>query len=571
MADSAPSMYTPVLAPTQGLTVPPAQIDTRIPAQTGPTVSPLDVVGGRNPGLGQPSNPLELVNNMAATQQKLNEVKLFNQTFAARQKAGQIMATAPDVQTGLAQMQKDPQVSAFAPELTASVVSTLSSLTSQQGEVQRQGFDAFTNVVKGLPAVIEDPGQWKPLVQSTLALSSPQARPGLEKSLGYLQEALTAPGPDGQPVSKAEQVKRLAGWSIAGGMGGAVQQVLGTPGQLDLGGQVQPGMVTPSQGGPNGEPAGGFTPSGQPVQKTLAPQLPAGPGGVTMAPVGGQYGTGGAEPSGPVETPQAHTLAGDGKPLVPEGVEMRSPAVTTGLGGMKVLSPAQQAAAVHQQDEWATVGLRSFNNANQTMGLLSEMDRDYDTMAKGGGFLVPGTAADLRGSFAKLVNTVGQITGDKPEFDPSKVGSIEQFQKDTRRMGLTVLTTMLGNQREAAQTINNITEAVPGMNNTYLGGKILIGSIRAATQRAIDQRNFENAWQAQNQGNLTGAEEAFNAAHPAVDYANQVLASFGLDKNGFQSPQAVLGAVQNGYLTRTQAAGILKKEFPAGPGQSKGK
>lgn len=537
-------------------------INTNIPLGGDLKGNPLGVTGPAAPAAG--SNPLSMVDSFADVAGKMNQLKLFNQTYAARQRAGQIMATAPDVATGLDLMQKDPQVAAFAPEIAATTAGTLNVLTQQRGQIQSQGNDAFTNVIKGLPAVLEDPSQWAALTQSTLALANPQIRPQLAQSLGYLQKALSDPMPDGSPATRADMEKRLAGWTIAGGAGDAIPRILGAPAQVPTGGEIQTGTISPAQGGVNGQAPGEFTAGGNPLKLTLPPQIPQGPSG-PMAPVGGQYGLGAGGDLHEPETPGSSALAGDGKPLLPPDGKFESPSVGTGLGGLKVLSRAQQTAADDEIKDWGTTGLRAFNNANQTMALLTEMDHDYDTMARGGGFLVPGTAADIRGSLGKLVNTLSQATGSAPPFDPSKVASIEQFTKDTRRMGLTVLTTMLGNQREAAQTINNITEAVPGINNTYLGGKLLIGSIRAATQRAIDQRNFENAWQSKNQGNLTGAEEAFNAAHPAQDYANQVLGSFGMTEKGFASPDAVLKAVQQGYLTRAQASTILKSQFPSGP------
>lgn len=526
-----------------------------------PNIS-LQVTGG-HPTEIKPMNALDMAGSLAGVQGKLNELKLFNQTFQARQVAGQILSSAPDMDTGIRELQQNPQTSAFAPEIAASAAATYSNLTAQRGEVQRQGQDAFHNFILGMPAVLQDPKAFKALTQSSLALASSSIRPQLAKSMEYMRSFLLDPMPDGTPVTSAEMAKRLAGVSIAAGSGDAVNRILGTPGQLSLGGEVQPGVVTPAQGGTEGQAPGSFTPAGNALQLSLPPQVVQTPSAPVV--MGGKHGLSGGEGAGgvPAAIPQAGGQAGDGKPLIPEDLEMKSPSVGKGIGGLNVLSSAQATAADTQQKAWGTEGLRAFNNANQTMGLLTEMDRDYDEMARGGGFLVPGTAADLRGSLGKLVNTVTQAVDPKaaPPFDASKIASIEQFTKDTRRMGLTVLTTMLGNQREAAQTISNITEAVPGINNTYLGGKLLIGSIRAATQRAIDQRNFENSWQSQNQGNLTGAEEAFNAAHPAADYATRVLDSFGLSKKGFKNPQAVRDASHQGFLTKKQAEDILVDEF----------
>jgi len=232
------------------------------------------------------------------------------------------------------------------------------------------------------------------------------------------------------------------------------------------------------------------------------------------------------------------------------------------------MSAAQQANAETLQKEFSDSGLRAFNNATATLGSLNYMTQDLDALAKAGGLLQPGTGAAWRTAVAKGINTMAEMAGLKDVFDPKAVSAIDAFNKETNRMGLTVLTTMLGNQREAAQTINNITtKAVPGIDNTFMGGKLVIESLKATTQRAIDQRNWENAWQARNQGNLNGADEAFNAAHPAQDYANAVLARFGMTPKGFASPAALKAAVANGFMTPKQAAGIGREQFPDFKGQ----
>jgi hypothetical protein len=129
-------------------------------------------------------------------------------------------------------------------------------------------------------------------------------------------------------------------------------------------------------------------------------------------------------------------------------------------------------------------------------------------------------------------------------------------------MGLNVVTTLLGNQREAAETIINTTKSVPGIDNTYLGAKLVASAIKSALQRTIDMRNFENAWQQKNQGNLNGAIEAFNQKYPADTYAEKVLGNFGLTPKGFASPEAVGEAYKSGLVTKDQMFSILKKQFP---------
>jgi hypothetical protein len=266
---------------------------------------------------------------------------------------------------------------------------------------------------------------------------------------------------------------------------------------------------------------------------------------------------------GGVPSSGAAQLAGDGKPLIPPGFAPSSPKLgSSAISGAPVLSPTQQGIATELGKDYSGKELENFQGITQSMSSLRYMDAAYDNMAQGGGFNVPGTLATFRGDFSKAVNTLAQATGQPPPFDPTKIASIEDFNKETKRMGAQITNSFFGGSRESASVINSMTASVPGIENTYLGGKLLIQGIQGTLQRGIDWRNFENQWQQQNQGNLTGALESFNQLHPAQDYANKVLNQFGMNEKGFQSPEAVKSAVTAGYLTRTEASGILKQQFP---------
>lgn len=540
----------------------PVSADARIPLEgtlsahpPEPTRSALDGGGG----------PLAALGGVAETMQKFNALKLFQQTFAAKQKMGQILATSPDMESGWDQIMRDPQVAPFAGEALSAWRGAQLALTQQQGEQQKQATDAFHGFVLQLPRLVQDPGQWNSMVSSVLSTTPRAVQGQVAQAMDAMRTGLTSGLPKDPEAARDEFTKRLSAMTVTlPGGSDAIKGILSTPETKDVGGKLIPGMTAPPQGGIHGEAPGSFTPSGEALEKSLAPQFLPG----TPAVVGGKYGLGGEGLGSGAAVNMG--LAGTGKPLVYDPEEDgRSPTVGKGASGLNILSPAQQKGSEKLMEEWTGDGQRSFQNAQTTMGLLDEMDRDFDTMQQSGGFLVPGAAGHLRSSLATYANTLAQMTESKElPFDAKTIGSIENMMKDTKRLGLSVLTTMLGNQREAAQTITSITGAVPNVENTYLGGKLLIGSIRAATQRAIDQRNFENAWQAdpKNQGNLTGAAEAFNKKYPATHYADTVLDAFGLDKIGFKSAKAVVDAYNSGWITKQQAQDIAKAE-----GFSKGK
>lgn len=593
-------------------------LDPTIPLGVRPVAAPAQV------------NPFEMIGQWAQIQNAMNQNKLFQQTFAARQKAGMILANAPDLETGLSALMQDPITAPFAAETINSVRQGQLTLTQLQGAIQTQSKDGLEAFMKALPTVFADPTEdtWNGITNATLSTLSPQARARVEPAIGSLKRALMDGLPDDPAAKKATFGQRLTGMMLASGFTpDGIKQLVGTNKELDLGGAIQPGRTIPEQLG------GGFAPSGPAYGKGLAPQIVTGPGGVPI-PVGGENNLlgpvqanglqpgvpQGAEPSGPINAlggtassgppvtaqpiapprtaprlvppagmtgpnagafdaaPAPQAAAGDGTPLFDPAVPMRSPQTGTGVAGLPLLSPTQLKASEKLQDEFSGDGAKEYNNAVQSLSSLKYMDNALDAMAKktsgfSDRFLTPGAFAESRANIASTYNTLAAMAGqwdpnkpispdNKPPFDPATIASAEDFQKETKRMGLMVLTTFLGAQREAAQTIQGITASVPGINNTYLGGKLVSASIRGAMQRVVDRRQFLNQWQNQNSGNLTGAGEAFDRLHPAEQYAEHVLSQFGLNETGFKSPADARTAVQNGYLSPDQAADLLVKQFP---------
>lgn len=556
-------------------------------------VDPTISLGVKVPEPAQGANPLATISNFAALQNTLNQNKLFQQTFAARKRAGEILSQSPDLEKGLEELYRDPITAPFAGETVNAVrqgqqtfadIQRLRAVTA--GEQQKQATDGLKAAVGyGLPAIIENPSNstWDSVMSAQLRTMSPFARAAVEPALASLKTSLLADLPDDPVAARKEVQKRAAALSLASGFTPeSYAAVAGKPATQNLGNVIQPGLEAPGQPFTAGGPA---LPVGAPPRYENFPggvpaAVPGIPGNAPGNPLTGGPGPSGgnalgaesAAPAGPAGgstgsagSPEAPGiplgLAGNGELLIlPANVT--SPSVGKGAKGMQILSPAQQENAKELQTEFAGSGLRAYQNANNTLGSLESMSADLDTLAKGGGFLTPGTGAQFRADVAKSMNTLANMAGMKEVFDPDKLAAVDAFNKETNRMGLTVLTTMLGNQREAAQTINNITtKAVPGIDNTYMGGKLVIEGLKAATQRAVDQRKWENAWQARNQGNLNGAAEAFNNAYPAESYAQSVLEKFGIGPKGFVSPQAIVDAVKAGYMTPAQGKTLGLKQF----------
>lgn len=553
---------------------------------------------------GAGGNPLGTLATFAGVQNQLNTNRLFQQTFAARQRAGQILSQSTDLEQGLDQLYKDPITAPFAAETANAVragqqtfadINRMKAVTA--GELQKQATDGLqAAVAHGLPSIIDNPTNetWDNVMQAQLKVLSPSARAAVGPALESLKLSMLSGLPGDPTAARAEVKKRAAALSLGSGFTPeSLSAVVGKPTTINQGNVIQPGLEAPGQpfvssgpsfpvgappryeNFPGGVPAAvpGIAGTGNPITGQGAPSAPArnsapapgaNPLGATSpgAPAAASSSSATAAGSSGVEAPGTPLgVAGNGELLVLPATA-RSPSVGSGAKGMQVLSPAQQKSAEDLQTEFSGSGLRAYQNANSTLGSLESMSADLDTLAKGGGLLTPGSGAQFRADVAKGLNTMADMAGLKERIDPDKIAAVDAFNKETNRMGLTVLTTMLGNQREAAQTINNITtKAVPGIDNSYMGGKLVIEGLRATTQRAIDQRKWENAWQAKNQGNLNGAAEAFNKAYPAESYADAVLEKFGIGPKGFTSPQAIVDAVKAGYMTPAQGKTLGIRQF----------
>jgi hypothetical protein len=210
------------------------------------------------PPAADPGGPLGMVSAYAALQQRANAVRQFNQQFAARQRAGQIIAGAPDLETGLQAAQGDPLVAGFAPDVLQSLRATQQTLTTTQGLQAGQNRDALQAVIKAQAASLADPSTFGANIKTQMDLLPADVRARVAPAVGDLVTSLTAPGPDGQPVTRQQFNARTVGNLTGAGIGPeAVNGLLGTPGGQALGNRYQGTLQLPSYLGGATVPAGG--------------------------------------------------------------------------------------------------------------------------------------------------------------------------------------------------------------------------------------------------------------------------------------------------------------------------
>lgn len=527
-----------------------------------------------------PSDPVGMLSGLAEMQNRLNTARLFQQQWTARQQAGDIMATSPDTDVALERMSKNPQVAGFLPDMLSTIAGYNQTMTNIGNVRQGMATSGLQATLQALPSGLTDLSSFDKTLRSRLSVLPQETQRAIAPAVGGIEKALFDDLPSDPKEANLAYRRRLNAMMLGAGFTpGQIAGLAGSVSLQDIGPGYRPVVTQPSILGGDTTVAPGIVPKG------LPPAYVSAPGGVTIpsmgawprgyVPLGGQTpgaGSGGNELG--VQSPAAEKtggggtgasappeLAGDGTPLIPASGLGSTVSEGKGLGGLQVLSPAQQAQAQDMMKDFSDKGATAFNNAQQVLGSLRYIDSALDNLAREGGFLTPGAGAKGRVGLAKAVNTFAQVFGEKPPFDPSKVMSAEDAMKESRRLGFTVVNQMFGAQREAASVIENAAASVPGIDNSYLGGKLLTDSIRAAAQRQIDQRNFQLAWANKNQGNLMGSMEAFNNAHPASAYADRVLKKFGMNEKGFESPEAVRAAYKNGYISRSQATQILQNNW----------
>jgi hypothetical protein len=92
-------------------------------------------------------------------------------------------------------------------------------------------------------------------------------------------------------------------------------------------------------------------------------------------------------------------------------------------------------------------------------------------------------------------------------------------------LGFQFVSSFLGQQREAAQTIERGISAVPGTHNTPEGAILVINGVRETIKRGLDEYAYMTKWiqDPSHKGNFVGADVAFAAARPPEAYADRAI------------------------------------------------
>jgi hypothetical protein len=250
-------------------------------------------------------------------------------------------------------------------------------------------------------------------------------------------------------------------------------------------------------------PEGVPYPTPEELQPRQVPTTPIRPPLSTMPQVGAHPSLQGAMP--PAPPPPAQPTP----PAAP--FNERFTGMPTAVANAKSLASGADAA----MKDFNEKSIPAYNSAQNLVGRLDIIDHNIDAL--GPNWM--GSGANVKGEFAKGWNS---LLGDKLkqfQFDPNKVASWEDFNKETTRAGMELIKSNFGGSREAASIIQMGTTAVPSVMNTQLGAKYVSATIRAAAQREIDLHEYKASLAPQGGVALLNADVAFNKAHPPQDYA----------------------------------------------------
>lgn len=241
-----------------------------------PDFDPTVPLGIKVPGTE--NNALAMAGSMADTGLKLQNLQAMKMTLAAKARAGEIMSAAPDLDSGIADLAKDPLTAAWVPEIINTLQSVRSSQVSVQGEQMTQANTGMQGLFQALLPAVNDPGMFDEIVNTRLATMSPSARMSMARALPSIKAGLIDGLPDDPAAAGALFQQRLAAMVVGAGLdpnsvravtGTLAPQVIETIGPQGeriteaVGGPITSGMPGVISKGPTTTEAAGFAAEGE--------------------------------------------------------------------------------------------------------------------------------------------------------------------------------------------------------------------------------------------------------------------------------------------------------------------
>ena len=545
-------------------------IDPTISLQAG---NPTGGSGGTNSAT---NDPLKMVSEFANIQNALNKNKEFQQEFAARQLAGKIMSTAGSVDEGLAQILKSP-----AAPFMGQYVNQINTSRAQQRQTEKTEMEmtqsALTFAKKNaFPASIVQPSSLDSNLLGNLTgipdSIKERVMAGINAVRTSVLDGLPADTSKWTPAQRETYTQRAVAQAMQAGTSlDEVHAIVGQNQNIKL---------------PQGE-IPGFQPGymfgiGKPIMQTGNPFLAGAPAGTVTTPSGaviphppiipGQTDQLAQAPPNPLGAgPQSYIEPPSGDvPKSGIGTPLMAPKMApqqTGFGGVPVMDKNQVKNAEDASERW-NKEQDKFASASDSRASLAAMNRDLNEMARQAfetgnpGFLGPGAGGETRLKIGNWANTISGILGGGAVLDPSTISSMESLLKQSITAGLKTDVAAFGQARIAFNTVDRVQKANPGLDNSFLGSKLVNDSLDVMLERMEDKQKVGVDWKKNHRGNMDGFDEWFNANYPATKYMEKALDRNGLKSDGtFQKREYVINALKSGLITPKIAREVLKRDF----------
>lgn len=196
-----------------------------------------------------------------------------------------------------------------------------------------------------------------------------------------------------------------------------------------------------------------------------------------------------------------------------------------GMGGKippTKLGPGNVDLQKHLADNFANEGKQKYDGAMQALLQLDQQDQNIKALNQSR-WTSTGSLNDLRMGLSKDVNSILTPLGLSPIVDPTKVASWEDAAKVQKQLAF-AQARMMGS-REAASVVNMSLSATPGGENTEQGYRAVSAGYHEMNYREGDLYSFQNQWAQTHNGNLIGAEAAFNKQFPPEMYGDRAIST----------------------------------------------
>jgi hypothetical protein len=182
---------------------------------------------------------------------------------------------------------------------------------------------------------------------------------------------------------------------------------------------------------------------------------------------------------------------------------------------------AQEDAAA---DAFGEKARAQYASAQGTKRAMEDMSLQLDQLNSGDpNWYNTGAGAAWKLDVGKTLNSIAAAAGAPPIVDPVKLAAGEDLTKQTKLAGMQVLSTFFGGQREAAAILTSTQSAVPNIENTPQGAKLVLNGILEAARWQSDQHTFATNWYRQHAGDMVGSDVAFAQAYRPEMYTRRAV------------------------------------------------